>query len=149
MCIRDRLGADHWIFGDEALWIGLEQEVASVDLEAVNGDLTVCQTGDGTDDCILPDLIVAPGATWRFEVVPKSDPTRCRFVEPSTATMLAEGDCFADVTWIDNADLDDASAANRVRIDGGRQYAHGSIRLRPNDPNPAIASAIHLSLIHI
>ena len=142
----DSLGAGHWIFDDEALWIGLEQDVASVDLEAVNGDVTICQTGDETDDCILPDLIVAPGTTWRFEVVPESDPTRCRFVEPLTETMLSEGDCFADVTWIDNADLSDPSAANLIRIDGGRQYAHGSIRLRPNDPNPAITSGIHVVL---
>ena len=34
------LGPEHWIFDDEALWIGLEQDVASVDREvlAEHGD---------------------------------------------------------------------------------------------------------------
>ena len=142
----DSLGTEHWLFDEEALWIGLEQDVATVDLEAINGDLTVCQTGDGTDDCTVPDLVIPPGATWRFETVPESDPTLCRFVEPVTETMLPEGDCFADVTWVDNADLDNPSAANLVRINGDRRYAHGSIRLRPNDTNPLTTDAIHVAL---
>jgi peptidoglycan hydrolase-like amidase len=142
----DSLGTDHWIFDSEALWIGLEQDATTVEIEAVNGDLSLCQTGDGTDDCVIPDLVIAHGATWRFEVAPASDPIMCRLADPGTGIVLPDGDCYLDVTWIDNVDLDELDSTTRVRVDGGREYAHGSLRIRPNDPTPAIANAFHVSL---
>jgi len=140
------IGIDHWIFGPEALWIGLEQDATTVDIEAVAGDLTVCQTGDGTNDCTVPDLVILDGGLWRFEVVPASDPVTCRLVDPVVGTALPEGDCYLDVTWVDNVNLDDPASATRVRIDHDREYAHGGLRIRPNDPNPAIVSGFHVAL---
>ncbi|MEA2024769.1 MAG: SpoIID/LytB domain-containing protein, partial [Actinomycetota bacterium] len=140
------LGTDHWIFDAEALWIGLDQDADSVDLEAVNGQLSVCQPGHGTDDCVTPDLVIVPGATWRLETVLGSDPVQCRFVDPSTETQLPAGDCSADVMWVDNASLADPSAATLVRINGDEEYAHGSVRIRPNDPDPAVANGFHVAL---
>ncbi|MEA3510543.1 MAG: SpoIID/LytB domain-containing protein, partial [Actinomycetota bacterium] len=142
----ESLGTESWIFDPEALWVGLNQDADTVEIEAVNGELSVCQTGDGTDDCVIPDLVITPGSTWHFDVVPDSDPIMCRLVDPLTDIPLPDGDCYLDVTWVDNADLDDPSAATLVRINGDRQYAHGSLRVRPNDPNPAIASAFHVVL---
>ncbi|MEA3511732.1 MAG: SpoIID/LytB domain-containing protein, partial [Actinomycetota bacterium] len=142
----DSLGVDHWIFEDEALWIGLEQNAPTVEIEAVNGGLAVCQTGDGTGDCLVPDLVINPGETWRFEVIPESEPVLCRFVDSLAETESLEGSCAADVTWVDNADLEDPSVATLVRVNGEREYAHGSLRIRPNDPNPAIANSLHVSL---
>ncbi len=140
------LGPDHWIFQPEALWIGLEQDATTVDIEAVAGDLTVCQTGDGTNDCTVPDLVMGAGDTWRLEVVPASDPVMCRLVNPVDGTTLPDGDCSLDVTWVDNVNLDDPANATRVRVDHDREYAHGSLRIRPNDPNPAIVSGFHVAL---
>ncbi|RLE26459.1 MAG: hypothetical protein DRJ50_00850 [Actinobacteria bacterium] len=142
----DSLGADHWIFDKEALWIGLDQDADTVRIEAINGDLSVCQTGDGTDDCVIPDVVIVHGDSWRFEVVPESDPVMCRLADPVTGDVLPDGDCYLDVTWVDNVDLDDLDSTTRVRVDGGREYAHGSVRIRPNDPNPAIASGFHVAL---
>lgn len=134
------------MFGDEALLIGLDQDVSSVNLDAINGAAEVCQRGDGTDDCIDPDFTMTPGTVWRLEKVPDSDPIRCRFVQPSSGTVLPEGDCHVDITWVDNADLADPSAANLVRINGERTYAHGSLHVRPNDPDPDLSNAFHIAL---
>lgn len=142
----DVLGADHWILHDEAFWVGLVQDTKAVTIGAVNGAIAVCQTGDGSDGCAAPDFVVPPGSTWRFEMISGSDPIRCRFVELGTGTTQPEADCRADITWVDNADLTDPSAANLVRVNGGRTYAHGSLRIRPNDPNPGWADAFHVSL---
>jgi SpoIID/LytB domain protein len=142
----DSLGTDHWIFEEEALWIGLKDDADTVDLGAVNGDLSVCQKGDGTDDCAVVDLVIPSGATWRFEAVPESVPIRCQFIETSTEIELPEGDCIADVTWVDNVNLDDLPSVTRVEIDGGREYAHGTIRVRPNNATAANADAFHVAL---
>ena len=140
------LGTEHWIFGEEALWIGLEQNVLGVDLEAFGGSIDLCQTGDGTEDCTGPDVTIAEGELWRVEVVPGSDPIMCRLTEPATPTVLPEADCTVDVLWVDDVDHDNPEAATRVRIDGGREYAHGSVRIRMNDPDPSIADAFHVSV---
>lgn len=142
----DSLGAPHWIFGEEALWIGLEQDVISVNLEAFGGSIDLCQTGDGTEDCTVPDVTIAVGELWRVEVVPGSDPIRCRLTEPATPTVRREADCTVDVLWVDDVDLSDPDAATRVRVNGGREYAHGSVRIRMNDPDPLIADAFHVAV---
>ena len=138
------LGVGHWIFAPEALWVGIEQNVSGVAIKAVAGDLMVCQTGDGTDDCVIPDVTIADGELWRFDVVAGSSPIRCKLSQLATKTVLREADCTLDVLWIDDVDLSTPELATRVRIDGGREYAHGSIRVRMNDPDPLIATALHV-----
>ncbi|KAA3639346.1 MAG: hypothetical protein DWP92_04770 [Armatimonadetes bacterium] len=142
------LGTQHWVFGEEALWIGLEQNELSVDLEAFGGTVDLCQKGDGTENCVN-GVTVTEGHLWRVEVVPGSNPIKCQLSEPAASPpLLPEGDCDVDVTWTDDVDLNNPGAATRVRVNGGRQYAHGSIRIRPNEPEVsiALADAFHVSV---
>ena len=142
----DSLGSDHWVLQPDALWIGLKQDVSGIDIRAVDGEAEICQTGDGTDDCAVPDVVIPAGAQWRFEMVPGTAPLQCRLVDTATDTALPAGDCSADVTWIDTTASDSSLPATRIRIDGGREYAHGALHLRPNDPDPAVADAFHAAL---
>ncbi|MGH8874065.1 MAG: SpoIID/LytB domain-containing protein [Acidimicrobiia bacterium] len=74
-------GINEWILSDDdPLWIGLEQDVASVTLAWETGTVLLCQAG--AEACIqapAPD----GGADWVFETVAGSDPVQCQFRDVS------------------------------------------------------------------
>ena len=141
--VEDLLGSSHWINGDEALWVGLrsQQNLTRLDITALGGNVSVCQPGNGTDDCSTAAAVIKPGAAWRFEKVSGG----CRLRQASTSTVLPTGDCSADVTWTDNTDLNNLAGTTRVSV-GGRSYSHGTLRLRPNTRNTGFHASLSISL---
>src|SRR5690606_32590484 len=111
----DLLGSGKWIFGDQALWVGLRQGDSSVTLSAVGGPLEACQA----EDCFS----IAPGTTWVFEVGSGSDAGKCRFREKGVDNN-GYGPCQADITWTQDGGSTRAVVA-------GTHYARGSLKLRP------------------
>ena len=111
------LGSGHWVFGDEALWVGLRQGDTSVAISAFGGPLEACQSG--VDECFQ----IPSGSDWVFEVGSGENAGQCRFREKGVDNN-GWGSCQADVTW------DQDGGATRAVV-AGLHYAHGSLKLRP------------------
>ncbi len=124
----------HWIFGAEALWVGLEESVTSVTLQAIGGEAEACQT-DSPCFPMVPPQPEDPIQDWRFEVNDE-DPSQCRFRFGTTdqgGTSTPWGSCEASITWTDDG------GTTRLKVNT-REYAHGTLRLR------AATSAFHVVL---
>lgn len=115
----DLLGANHWIFGEEALWVGLRQADTSVSLSVTGEPLSVCQP----EDCSQAQFEIEAGDTWVFERGTDEHAEECRF-RKGTETNNGYGPCEADVSWNNNG------GGTRAIVNGAH-YAHGTLRLRP------------------
>lgn len=128
------LGAGHWLRSDPApLWIGVAQNQASLRFTMVNGSAGLCKANDGEGTC--PTQTANPGEDWEIRTLGDG---RCQFFLAG-APVGNPGDCRATIEWTGQPDV-------RIRFpDLGKEYARGSIRIRPAGPDPA-AAGIHVVL---
>ncbi|MDH5373396.1 MAG: thrombospondin type 3 repeat-containing protein [Acidimicrobiia bacterium] len=104
----------------EPLWVGIMQNVTTLDFQAVGGSLALCQSGDGTGAC--PNNghgTPTDGQTWSLRTVgPK-----CQFYDQNDTAAGPLGDCTAAISW---------STGTRVYLPGkGESYARGELKIRP------------------
>lgn len=132
------LNVPDWLSDPEALWVGLVSNQSSrvIDVTAGQG-FALCVAGDGSSDCGTPDLVLGQGDQLTVSVS-GVDPLRC--VYTSGAAPAIQGDCWADVSWDQ-----DAPGSRRLRI-AGIQYARGTLRIRPNRATESAATGFHVSL---
>jgi hypothetical protein len=114
---------------DDALWVGLDQNLTSMTFEAIGGQLDLCQSNDGTGPCPRPEH-PQPGEAWRFERAGGG----CQWVRNGVALVPQVGACRASITW-DNT-------TTRVRVNG-REYAYGTVKIRTDGVSGA---NFHVSL---
>jgi peptidoglycan hydrolase-like amidase len=93
--------------------VGLTQGVETLDVTAWHGPITVCHAGC-TDGEEIPAY-----ETWTIS----SDSGACR-IEDAGGDVVSVGTCEIDFSWADDG--------TRVEVAGG-EYAHGGIRLVPDD----------------
>lgn len=114
---------------EDALWVGLDQNLTSMTFEAIGGQLDLCQVGDGTGPCPRPEH-PQPGESWRFERVGGG----CQWVRNGVALGPQVGGCRASISWDDTT--------TRIRVNG-REYAYGTIKIRGEG---VAAGNFHVSL---
>jgi peptidoglycan hydrolase-like amidase len=118
---KDTVGAQAWLDGEEAIWVGIAQNQTSRTFRAIGDGISIC-VFDDTDNCDAP-LSPAPNELVTVAVV-EGDPSHCEVtIEAETPVP---GKCKVDITWPEDP------MVRRVRT-GGLEYARGSIRIRPND----------------
>ncbi len=112
------LPGTHWTTETEGLKIGLQQSVTTIDIEAIGGNIEICQPAA---DCSDVSETIEPGELWRFEVN-GSDPSECRFREIGVGNTGYHA-CDARLTKA-------ASTGIRFDIDDV-EYARGAIEFVP------------------
>ena len=115
-------GVEAWVDDPDAIWVGLASNLTTRSFVAVGDGITVCQTGDGSDDCSATDLTLTNGDVLAIKVVGTS-PLVCERTVNGAGPVT--GDCWFDI------DLLDGDTSVRLR-QGGQDYARGKMRIRPN-----------------
>jgi SpoIID/LytB domain protein len=124
----DSMPSEHWTGQENGLWVGLVSNTSSVTLQAVGGQLEICQPV-GTCPPEPPyagdfnDVTIEPGETWRFEAKP-DDSSQCRFrKQGDSGQHLRYRECDALLAKEDSTHI-------RFRVNGV-EYARGAIRFVP------------------
>lgn len=121
------LDVSHWMRADPTpLWIGLAQNQTSFPFSVQGGTAALCKANDGEGTC--PTQFANPGESWEFRALGGGS---CQFFKNGSAVGNV-GTCRASIEW---------SPQPAVVINAlGRQYARGTIRIRP------VGAGFHVSL---
>ncbi len=103
-----------WWSAPYPLSVGLEQDVNTVTIKAINGSIEVCHLKGDNNPC-APSTVAANST-----VVVTGDGETCEVSVDGGAAV--GGTCVVDVEWDDNG-------TNRVKV-GPTEYAHGGLRIR-------------------
>lgn len=119
-----------WWEDSHPLVVGLEQDVTSVTIQAINGSAELCQRGFNSSHCV-PETIPA-NATRTI----KGDGDSCTVADGNSVS--ASRSCSIDVTWSDDG-------LTRVKV-GSTEYAHGLVEIRPDGEAFNVTLDIELEL---
>ena len=124
--LADTLPADHFLFRNESLWVGLLQDRTKLTFMPIGGDLELCQDGDG-QDCPRPKT-PKDGETWTLVRSGGS----CQF-KRNGSSVGPSGKCDATIRW---------SEGTHVKLPewNNRSVGQGSLQIRP------VSGAFHVSL---
>ena len=114
------LDASSWMLNDpQPLWIGLAQDWSFVQFRVQGGSADLCKANDGEGEC--PTQTATSGQNWEFRALGGG---ACQFFLEGAA-VGNPGTCRATIEW----DNDSGTILELPEL--GRQYAHGTLRIRP------------------
>lgn len=121
-----------WMLTDpDPLWVGLAQNRTSLRFHVdgpAGSSAGLCKAGDGEGEC--PTQFAQPGEAWEFKALGGGT---CQFFREG-APVGKPGYCRALVEWSPQPDVS-------IHLDDlGREYARGTIRIRP------VGNNFHVSL---
>lgn len=114
------LSPSSWLLADpEPLWIGLAQNWTFLQFRTQGGSADLCKANDGEGAC--PTQTATSGQNWEFRALGGG---ACQFFMEGSP-VGNPGTCRATIEW----DNDSGTILELPEL--GRQYAHGTLRIRP------------------